>query len=122
MMFTLHGTVPSKKNSKQIRYRHGRFSLSSSDRFLAWHHEQMLSSGLKKLKPITGAIASIELTFFLDSKRRRDLTNCAEGVMDLLVEAGILEDDNCFIVPQVNLVYGGIDKKNPRVEGTIFTL
>lgn len=39
--------------------------------------------------------------------------------MDLLVDAGIIEDDNYTIIPKVILEIGTPDKLNPRVEITI---
>lgn len=109
---TLKGSVPSKKNNKQITYRNGRLGLRSSDNYLAWNYEQLMT--MKRVKPIKGPVRSIAITFFIDSKRKTDLTNKAESVMDLLVDAGIIEDDNCFIVPYVLLIFGGVDKTNPR--------
>lgn len=40
--------------------------------------------------------------------------------MDLLVDAGILADDNWFVVPQLKLRFGGKDKINPRCEIIIY--
>jgi hypothetical protein len=39
--------------------------------------------------------------------------------MDLLVDNGILKDDSWFIVPKLTLIFGGVDKNNPRAEITI---
>lgn len=39
--------------------------------------------------------------------------------MDLLVDAGIIEDDNWYVCPKVILVFGAVDKNKPRVEITI---
>jgi hypothetical protein len=36
--------------------------------------------------------------------------------MDLLVDGGVLEDDSWFVVPNLALEFGGVDKLNPRVE------
>jgi Holliday junction resolvase RusA-like endonuclease len=50
---------------------------------------------------------------------RADLTNKAESIMDLLVDAGVLQDDNWNVVPEVILRCKGIDRTNPRAEITI---
>ncbi len=34
--------------------------------------------------------------------------------MDMLVDNGILEDDNYSIVPNLTLKFGGVDKNNPK--------
>lgn len=64
-------------------------------------------------------VKDITLTFYPQSKRKSDLTNKAESVMDLLVDCGVLTDDNWFVVPSLTLKFGGADKENPRVEITI---
>jgi hypothetical protein len=40
--------------------------------------------------------------------------------MDLLVDCGIIEDDNWFVVPEVRAKFGGVDKDNSRAEITIY--
>ena len=42
--------------------------------------------------------------------------------MDLLVDAGVIEDDNWFIIPEISLKFGGIDRQNPRCEISITTV
>ncbi len=71
-------------------------------------------------RPVESKIDRIELIFYPSTKRKADATNKAESVMDLLVDAGIIEDDNWFVVPEVRPKLGGIDKDNPRVEITIY--
>lgn len=58
----------------------------------------------------------ITLTFFPKTKRSSDLSNKCESVMDCLVDNGVLLDDNWNIVKKILLVFGGVDKTNPRVE------
>ncbi len=41
--------------------------------------------------------------------------------MDLLVDGGILQDDNHKICPDLHLISMGVDKDNPRAEITILT-
>ena len=65
---------------------------------------------------------SIEMLFFAPDKRKTDLTNKAESIMDLLVENAVIEDDNYEIVPYINLNFGGIDRENPRMEVLITKL
>lgn len=58
----------------------------------------------------------VEITFYPSTLRKSDLTNKAESVMDLLVDVGIIEDDNWFVVGYLNLRFGGKDTENPRAE------
>jgi hypothetical protein len=36
--------------------------------------------------------------------------------MDLLVDSGVLEDDDYRIVPALHLIFGAVDPKMPRAE------
>ncbi len=65
-------------------------------------------------KPILQAKVSI--TFYPDTRRTFDLSNAAESVMDLLVDAAILADDSWSVVPDLSLHFGEVDPKNPRAE------
>jgi hypothetical protein len=107
------GDVPSKKNSKQIIYVRGRPIIIPSKNHKTWHtNAQNQLYGSKSLSGLSG----ITLTFYPSTRRKSDLTNKAESVMDLLVDCGIIPDDNWFEVPKVVLQFGGIDKQNPRCE------
>jgi len=105
--------VPSKKNSKQIIYVQGRPLIISSKGYQKWHRSaQNQLYGVKSLLELS----SITLTFYPSTRRKSDLTNKAESVMDLLVDTGVIPDDNWFVCPKVVLQFGGIDKVKPRVE------
>jgi hypothetical protein len=112
---TLPGRVPSKKNSKRIFCTSGRPRVLSSEAFIAWHEEMMLRvRRYRPAKPIPQAVVSI--TFYPDTRRMFDLSNAAESVMDLLVDAEILADDSWSVVPDLALHFGAVDAKNPRAE------
>jgi Holliday junction resolvase RusA-like endonuclease len=107
LTFLLYGTVPSKKNSR-INTRSGRSF--PSERYSAWHKQV-----IRTLPAVTveGPVC-INMAFALDSLRSRDLTNMAESVMDLLVDAGILADDNWKVCPEITLT-GRLDRIAPGV-------
>lgn len=69
---------------------------------------------LPKLK-----VELIRLVFYPATRRSSDLTNRAESVMDALVHAKILKDDNWFVCGRLELFFAGVDKQNPRVEAEI---
>ena len=87
--------------------------LVSSKKHKEWEEEKMWV-----LKGIHGQYKKCAITavFFPSTKRRADLSNKWESVGDLLVKAGILEDDNWFCVVDLRLMIGEVDKHNPRVE------
>ncbi len=118
MTITLPGRVPSKKNSKRIVNAGGRPRLISSEAFLAWHGEMMLH--IRPHRPKTPIVrASVAITFFAENRRRFDLSNAAESVMDLLVDAGILADDSWEVVPELMLRFGGVEARKARAEVSI---
>lgn len=117
MKLTIHGHVPSKKNSKRLVYAGHRPVLISSKAYMAWHtlacHEVKLQMPRNLL--LSGPNQA-DITIFAATRRKEDLTNKAESVMDLLVDMGVIADDNWNEIPRVYLSYGGYDKSNPRAE------
>lgn len=120
MKFIIHGRIPSKKNSKRIVRFGDRSAIISSEDYMAWHTVAMyeLKSQLKGManRIRESGPHQIDITIYSENKRRGDLTNKAESIMDLLVDISVIEDDNWFVVPKVTLHFGGVDKKNPRAE------
>ena len=115
MIITIKGDTPSKKNSKRI-FRNqytGKPFIASSEVYERWYRGAMPQ--LKGVQPV-GEISRVGIIFYPKTRRASDLTNKAESIMDLLVDAGIIEDDNWFICPDIRLKFGGVDHENPRAE------
>lgn len=114
---TIKGDVPSKKNSRNIFVRGGKPVNIPSKRYKEWHELAFweVKRQIKNLD-IPNEPLWILATFFPRTKRRFDLSNAFESVADLLVDAGIISDDNCYVLPRVSLLFGGVDKENPRVD------
>ena len=110
---TLLGRVPSKKNSKRRVQRGASVFMIPSQAHEEWHAVQMWA--LKAWPHGQQHPKKMELDFYAPDRRKADLSNKTESVMDLLVDAGILEDDSWFVVPQLLLTLVDIDKQNPRV-------
>lgn len=118
MVIILNGRTPSKKNSRAIFVRNGKIVNIPSPDYKSWHTEK--SWELKKYKQnVFYPKNKITITLFAGDRRKFDLTNKAESIMDLLVDNGFLQDDNCDIVPEIYLRFGGIITRCPRVEITI---
>ena len=114
---TLLGRVPSKKNSKRRIQRGHHIFMVPSEQHENWHKEQMLYLSYTWPQNLFfSEVKGMEIIFFAPDKRKSDLSNKAESVMDLLVDAGILADDSWFVVPKLTLKLGGIDRENPRAE------
>lgn len=110
------GVVPSLKNNKQIflNKRTGKPFITSSSASKVWTQSALWQ--LKGQKPVAGYPVTVALTFFFKGKHRKDLDNCTSSVMDVLVSAGIIADDDYTHVDNLEVSFGGIEKDNPRVE------
>lgn len=58
------------------------------------------------------------ITYYFKDKRRRDTMNYDKMLMDGLVEANIITDDNYNVITEFT-TKGGYDKDNPRTEVVI---
>ena len=84
-----------------------------SKAYKEWHEDatNQLWGKIPK-EPIKGA--RITIAIYAPDKRSADLTNKAESIMDLLVDNKIIEDDNWYVCSEILLMFGGVDKENPR--------
>lgn len=115
MKITITGRVPSKKNSKQIIPYRGRYIIVPSSDYKKWHKTAAAQVNDLNLVQVEH-VDRMTLNFYAPDRRATDLTNKAESIMDLLVDCGVIKDDNWFVVRDIRLVLGGVDPGNPRVE------
>lgn len=120
--FTLTGGVPSKKNSRRQIRCGGRTINIPSKNYEEWHRDASMQLIAQRAKKIAGEYHKVDIKLFAPDRRKGDLTNKAESIMDLLVDNGIIEDDNWFVVGGLHLFFGGVDKENPRAEVIIETI
>lgn len=88
-------------------------------------YERYVKAAMPFLKATFRDIGSIDFpvnlkcVFYLNRRFKSDLAGYLQAVQDVLVEAGILADDNRNIVASVDGSKVLYDKKNPRTEVTI---
>ena len=131
MTITLTGNTPAKKDSGRIVRAGGRPILLPSARHERWYRENALALGARIVRgrvrpegrltsyegvplPLQGR-TRISVRFFRDSLRRWDYSNALDAVQDLLVDLGILADDNADVLSVGELTHA-IDRENPRAE------
>ena len=107
------GAIYSKKNSKQI-VRVGQKMFLVSNKNAKKNEEDMaaefaLQVVKKKWKPV--GKYSVNMYFWRENNIRRDLDNMATSVLDALVLAGALEDDNVNSVHELHIYDMGVDKE-----------
>lgn len=107
----------TKKNSQQIltNKKTGRPFIMPSAKYKQYEREAQWFLKPRPPKPI-GCSLNVKCLFFLPTRRRTDLTNLLEAVDDVLVQAGIIEDDHSGIVTAHDGSRVLYDKDNPRTE------
>ncbi len=124
LILTYHGTVYSKKNSKRIIYnpRTKRPMLISSKQAEAQEDEMKLAfmrqanthSWNVKIAPAEDKFYEVTIGIWQPNHRRRDLDNQATAILDALVKAGVLPDDDAEHVRDLHVVAMDVDKSDPR--------
>lgn len=106
----------TKKNSNRIVKIGNKRKVISSKQYEEFEKECIykLDNKLKQLcieEPI-----NIRAVFYMDTKRRVDITNLLNALDDMLVKAGVIKDDNRNIVASHDGSLVLYDKERPRIE------
>ena len=114
--FTIPLNPVTKKNSQQIILVAGKPRIIPSKKYK--EYERDCIPFLTHVEHVTGRL-NVKAVYFMRTRRRVDLINLHEALHDILVKAGVLEDDNCKIIYSTDGSYVDYDKENPRTEVTI---
>lgn len=115
--FTIPIAPITKKNHQQIIYHAGRPMVIPSKQYLQYEKDAMWF--LPNVDTIEEKV-NVKAVFYMPTKRRVDLTNLLQALLDVLVKYGILADDNSKVVFSVDGSYVDYDKENPRTEVEIY--
>ena len=117
LRLTILGNPATKKNNMQIRRNRktGKNFIAQSDRYLNYK-DTFLWQVPSVAKININYPINLKCIYYRQTKHRVDLVNLLNATNDLLVEAGVLEDDNCNIVFSHDGSEVRYDKDNPRVE------
>lgn len=115
--FTIPIAPITKKNHQQIIFHSGRPMVISSKQYLQYEKDAMWF--LPNVDTIEEEV-NVKAVFYMPTKRRVDLTNLLQALLDVLVKYGILADDNSKVVFSVDGSYVDYDKENPRTEVEIY--
>lgn len=104
---------PPKKNNRITNRKTGK--TFPSKRYQEWH--KIASEAISDHIPTNPIESTIEvkMIFKWPDKRRRDMTNFAESIMDLIVDNKMLVDDNWYVCGYITLISGEIDRVNPHI-------
>lgn len=119
MMIHIPLETPSKKNSRVVDRRTGR--TFPNKRYTEWHKAAALYVRQQHAHPLDEGPFALYLEFTHGDKIRRDSDNGVSSILDLLVDCGVLQDDNWQIVSKI-VTTNLYDKGNPGVNISIVPL
>lgn len=109
------GDPRTKKNSQQIRRRGSRHWVAPSDAYRQYAADCVLQiPSIARLhidKPV-----NVQCVYHMATRRKVDLVNLLEATLDILVEAGVLADDNSRIAASHDGSRVQYDRERPGVE------
>lgn len=118
MTFTIYGNPITKKNSQRIVTAGAYPKLLPSKAYLQYRADSIAQlTGAQKLN--ISCPVNLQVVYYMQTRRRVDLVNLLEATCDILVDAGVLADDNSSIVAGHDGSRVDYDKSNPRAEITI---
>lgn len=117
---TIYGELYSSKNSKRIVRFGNKTALIASKQYLASVkpiEQQLVLNRGKWLRMSEGYEKPLKIVFkvYRKTHRRFDYLNIFQGLCDMMVKCGWLEDDNADELIPIFEPYE-VDKNNPRVE------
>ena len=113
-------TIPlapiTKKNSQRIVFnkRLNRPMVLPSEQYKKYEKACEELIGVWEI-PIEGPV-NVKCVYYMPTRRRVDLTNLMEATHDILVNCGVLADDNSKVIVSVDGSRVDYDKENPRTE------
>ena len=115
LQFTVKLPPVSKKNSQQIltNPKTGRPFIMPSKKYK--EYERAALWFIPKGEIITRPV-NVKCLFYMPTRRKCDLVNMQEAILDVMVKAGLLADDNFSIVQSMDGSRVLYDKENPRTE------
>lgn len=105
-----HGRIVQKRfsNGKSVPI------MLPSTQFINYQKE--CKKYLPKLETPIDEPINLECHYYMETKRKCDITNLLQATCDILVDHGVLFDDNYTIVASTNGTFVDYDKENPRTE------
>lgn len=110
--FTINTTPRTKKNHSQIIHKNGRPMVIPSKQYRQYVTDA--SAFIPRLPEPISEPVNVEYHFYMPTRRKVDLVNLIQAANDLLVECGVLLDDNYTVVESHDYSRVHYDKDAPR--------
>jgi Holliday junction resolvase RusA-like endonuclease len=116
--YVFRGEVASKKNSKVLARVKGRPMLLPSRKYQEWEKRARLAIMSEGRPPVPLKAARLFMVIYHGDLIKRDSNNATQGVQDVLVDMGVIQDDNWMVIgtPEVSHM---VDVQDPRLEVTV---
>ena len=109
-IITILNRPASKKNSKQVFYRNGRYNVISSKAYTAFEKDALTQLLIYKRYRIDYPVR-VTYTFYQKGKYTQDYSNASGTIDDILEKAGILENDKWIKEAHIYIKNGASDWK-----------
>lgn len=113
---TIYGQPITKKNSQRIvvNPKTKRYMIMPSKQYKSYENTALRNIDIPD-NPICQPV-NVKCIYYMQTNRPCDLTNLMEATHDILVKAGVIDDDNSKIIISVDGSRVAYDKENPRAE------
>ena len=115
LTITLFGDPRSKKNSQRL-IRSGGRTIPITSAAYEQYRRDCLRQITGDMKQGISSPVNLQCVYYMATRRIVDLVNLIEATCDILVDAGVILDDNSRIVAAHDGSRVLYDKENPRVE------
>lgn len=108
-----NGRILSKKNNQTTIPKGNKRIIVPSAKYNLWEKDA-IEDALYGIPPVIWPRFKCGMILFAPDLANADLSNKWEGLADAMVKAKIIPDDNWWQMSGVDLVFGGLDRENPR--------
>lgn len=117
--FTIYGNPRTKKNSQRIVSRGKYHSILPSKAYMEYSKHLILifreGTARRHTEPLQEPI-TLMCHYYMKTRGRVDKINLEEATHDILVDNGVLKDDDATIIASTDGTRVFYSKENPRVE------
>lgn len=116
-----NGRILSKKNNQTTIPKGNKRIIVPSAKYNLWE-KNAIEDDLYGIPLVTWKRFRCEMIIFAPDLIDADLSNKWEGLADAMVKAKVVRVDDWWQMSAVNLIFGGLDRENPRAVVNIWEM